>query len=214
MNYTVTLCPSSSTPVAPTAAPKAPTAAPKAPTATPKAPTAAPTAAPKAPTTTTTKAPTAGPKAPSVAPTKAPTTSPVQAVKPTGAANDESVSSVNLCLNSACPTTASCCSTATGPLCYYPTQYSCLTGSSGLVLCAAGDGVCGTACYNTLNYKCCNNALYSINDANAACAASGTRSLLSTETDTDMDLTTEYSSSSTHVYCCWLTLCFLLFSLL
>jgi hypothetical protein len=188
MNYTVTLCPSS--PAVASVPTKAPTSVPtKAPTSVPKA-----TVAPKA-----TAAPTKSVTVATSAPTKAPTSAPSKTQTAVGAETGESQpaaetgAETSACANFGCASTTSCCDDVTlGPTCYYTTQHSCLTGSEGTVLCATGDGVCGTVCYNAATYQCCNNE---ITLSTATCASTPVaRSLLSLDTD---DVTTaEFSSSS------------------
>jgi hypothetical protein len=76
-----------------------------------------------------------------------------------------------------CPAPNQICNDVTmGPTCYDPTIYSCPTGSCGTVLCGfqehGPDGACGTICYDMVDYVCCNNAIYGVNDTNHPCSSS------------------------------------------
>jgi len=105
--------------------------------------TKAPTA--KATVPATTKAPTQSPTTTKAPTQSAPTTKATSAPTPTA-------SSVPTCANTDCGGFQCCPDEVLGPVCIYqPTLYTC---ASGVRLCGAGDGVCGTACYDASMYTC------------------------------------------------------------
>jgi len=86
----------------------------------------------------------------SSATTQAPTVRATSAPTPTA-------SSVPTCANTDCGGFACCPDEVLGPVCIYqPTLYTC---ASGIRLCGAGQGVCGTACYNAAMYYCDNGVI-------------------------------------------------------
>lgn len=64
-----------------------------------------------------------------------------------------------------CPSFLSCCNDIRGgPSCYDPVAYSCLISEFKQVLCLNSDGVCGSICYDKLNYLCCQGNIYDIHN--------------------------------------------------
>jgi len=66
------------------------------------------------------------------------------------------------CGSNSCPSENECCNDAVmGPTCYDPSGYVCAdNGASALRLCGQDEGACGSICFDSGNYFCCNGQIY------------------------------------------------------
>jgi len=81
------------------------------------------------------------------------------------------------CGDTSCGGGALCCNDASlGSVCYNPNTDSCVASAAGNVLCGSSGGVfeaaCGTICYDTTSYGCCNSQLFSLQDPASSCSTS------------------------------------------